>query len=102
MLRRREKRLLCCVGPVRVRLLALRKRLIQPVADLGEARIGARFVLVAARRPTDADGADRFVAGFDRHATQRRYHLSIVKRGIERAWRGDLLGQVCGRDAPLG
>jgi hypothetical protein len=46
-----------------------REKLIKPVANLGEARIGARFVLVAARRPTDADGADRFVADLDGHAT---------------------------------
>jgi hypothetical protein len=41
--------------------LLQQEKIVQPVADLGEARIGARFVLVAARRPTDADGTDRFV-----------------------------------------
>jgi hypothetical protein len=58
----------------------LTNKLIQPITDLGEARIRARFVLVAARRPTDADGADRLVAYLDGHATPRRYHLG------RRAW----------------
>jgi hypothetical protein len=38
------------------------KKLVQPLADLGEARIGAGFVLVATRRTADAEGADRFAA----------------------------------------
>jgi len=41
------------------------ERLIQPVADLGDAGVGTGFVLVAPRRTTDANGADRLVAGLD-------------------------------------
>jgi len=78
----------------------LRKKLVQPVTDLGEARISAGFVLVAAGRPADADAADRVVARLDGHATERRHHLGIIERGIERAWRGDLLGEVRGRHSP--
>ena len=50
------------------------EKLVQPVSDLGEARVDARFVLVAARRPTHADAADRFVAPY--LLASRRAHKS--------------------------
>jgi hypothetical protein len=66
-------------------------KLMQPVSDLGEARIGARFILVAARRPADADSADRFVA--DPSAVTIRV---LYSRGIERAWRGEVINLTDG------
>jgi hypothetical protein len=38
--------------------LLAQEKPIQPVADLGKARIGVRLHLVAAWRPTDAKAAD--------------------------------------------
>ena len=78
------------------------KALIQPIADLSEASIGAGFVLVATRRATDANGADRFVANLDRHTAGESNELSIVERGIECTRRSNLLGQLSRRGAPNG
>src|SRR4029077_18069073 len=80
----------------------LAKGLIQPIGDFSEASIGAGFVLVAARRATDANCADRLVSDLDRDAALDSNELSIVERGIERARRSNLLGQVSSRDAPYG
>ena len=67
------------------------KGLIQSIRDLSDASIGAGFVLVAARRATDANCADRLVSDLDRDATLDSNELSIVERGIERARRSNLL-----------
>ena len=78
------------------------KGLIQPIRDLSETSVGAGFVLVAARRATDANGTDRFVANLDRHAAGESNELSILERGIECARRSALLGQLSRRHAPHG
>ena len=38
------------------------KGLIQPITDLSETSIGARFILVATRRATDTNAADVLVS----------------------------------------
>src|SRR5689334_19833598 len=48
--------------------------LLQRIRYLGKARIGAGFILVAARRTGHADAADDFVAGLDRHAAADADH----------------------------
>src|SRR5262249_26170586 len=42
--------------------------LLQRIGNLGDARIGARFVFLAARRTRHADAPDQLVARLDRHA----------------------------------
>ena len=73
------------------------KGLIQSISDLSDASIGAGFVLVAARRAAHANSPDRFVTGLDRHTADGSDELSIVERGIERARRSNLLGQLSSR-----
>ena len=58
------------------------RRLVQAIADLGEARLGTGLVLIAAWRATDADAADDFVASLDGHPTSRRHHLGIESVGL--------------------
>ena len=47
------------------------RELFQLVADLGEARLGAGFVLVAAWCSAHTDGGDRFIANLDWQAADR-------------------------------
>jgi hypothetical protein len=77
------------------------RELFQLVADLGEARLGAGFVLVAARCSAHTDGGDRFIANLDWQAADRGYELVIEDRRIEAAAR-DPLGEIASRDPQLG
>src|SRR5467141_2706315 len=77
------------------------RKLLQPVADLSEARLRASFILVATGRSADADAGDRFIASLDRQAADRSYELRIKDGGIE-ASPGNALGKIRRRNSQLG
>src|SRR5437868_5439857 len=57
--------------------------LFQPIADLGDAGLGAGFVLVAARCARDGNAADRVLASLDRDAAPSGGELRVELAGIE-------------------
>src|SRR3954452_13916298 len=67
--------------------------LFELIGDLVDAGLGARLVLVAARRAGNADGADRLFAGLDRQRAAGRDHVAKPQpTGV--GGLGDVLGEL--------
>src|SRR5215470_20458754 len=73
---------------------------LQPVVDLGNASVGAGFVLVAAGGAADPDAADRLLVGIDRHAATLDRQVGVELQRVERARHRDPLVQLAGGDPP--
>src|SRR5262245_18378008 len=56
-------------------VISLPRNSLELVGHLGEARLGADFVLVLARRAAHADGADRVLTDLDGDAAAQRDHV---------------------------